>query len=94
MMNRHNKFYVYIIEDKNGDYYTGSTKDVTKRFEAHMNGVGAGYLKGKDPLKLVFVKEYRYYKSALIAEKRIKKYTRERKEELIKIYENNQSQKL
>ena len=76
-----------MIEDKNGAYYIGSTNNVAKRFEAHSNGVGAKYLNGRVPLKLVFVKEYRYYKNALIAEKRIKKYTRGRKQELIKIYD-------
>ena len=88
-MNRHDKFYVYIIEDKNGAFYTGYTKDVQKRLEMHEGGHGAKYLIGKKPLKLVFVKEYQYYKSALNAEIKIKGYTQERKRELVKIYENN-----
>jgi len=90
-MDRHSKFYVYIIEDKNGTYYTGFTNDVKKRFELHQNGQGAKYLRGRMPLKLAFVKEYRYYKSALNAERKIKGYTREKKEELIQTYENNKS---
>jgi len=85
-MKRHNKFYVYIIQDKNDMYYTGFTRDVVKRSEAHEKGLGAKFLKGKKPLKVVFVKEYRYYKNALAAERRIKKYTRERKQELIGIF--------
>ncbi len=88
-MDRHGKFYVYIIEDKNGTYYTGYTQDVQKRLELHQKGQGAKYLRGKMPLKLVYVKEYRYYKLALHAELKIKSYTRERKEELVRIYENS-----
>lgn len=87
-MKRHDKYFVYIIEDKNGTYYTGYTNDINKRFELHEKGRGAKYLRGRAPLKLVFVKEYAYYKNALGAERRIKTYTRERKEELIKIYGN------
>ncbi|MBP9855133.1 MAG: GIY-YIG nuclease family protein [Candidatus Omnitrophica bacterium] len=85
-MNRHAKFFVYIIQDKNGTYYTGYTKDINKRLELHEKGTGAKYLRGRQPLKLVFLKEYSYYKNALAAEQRIKKYTRDRKETLIKIY--------
>ena len=85
-MKRHDKFYVYIIEDKNGAYYTGSTKNIAERFNDHEKGIGAKYLKGHQPLKLVYVKEYSYYKNALSAERKFKKYLRTRKEELIKIF--------
>lgn len=88
-MDRHGKFYVYIIEDKNGMYYTGYTQDVQKRLETHESGQGARCLKWKMPLKLVYAKEYQYYKSALNAEQKIKSYAQNRKKELIKIYENN-----
>ena len=88
-MKRHDKYFVYIIEDKNGMYYTGYTQDVQKRLVMHEKGDGAKCLVGKKPLKLVFVKEYQYYKSALNAERKIKGYIQERKRELVKIYENN-----
>jgi len=55
----------------------------------HSKGHGAKYLKGRVPVELVWVKEYRYYKNALRAEKRIKKRTRKEKERLIRIYERN-----
>ena len=87
-MKRHDKYFVYIIEDKNGHYYTGYTNNIDKRFELHEKGIGAKYLSGGKPLKLVYVKEYAYYKNALGAERKIKKYTKDRKEELIKVYEN------
>ena len=86
MNKRHNKFFVYILEDKNGVYYTGFTGDLAARIEKHNQQVGAKYLKGRGPVKLVFAKEYHYYKNALTAERRIKTYTRKRKEELIRIF--------
>ncbi len=88
-MKRHDKFYVYIIQDKNGTLYTGFTNNIEKRIERHENGFGAKYLKGRKPIKLVFVKEYQYYKNALRAERKIKSYTRDRKEDLIKTYGQN-----
>ena len=85
-MKRHNKFFVYIIEDKNGTYYTGYTTDISKRLALHEKGIGAKFLKGRLPIRLVFLKKYLYFKNALSAERRIKKYTRNRKENLIKIF--------
>lgn len=31
-------FYLYILECDNGNYYTGYTKDLTKRYEQHLAG--------------------------------------------------------
>jgi putative endonuclease len=86
---RKGKFYVYIVECIGGTYYTGYTNDLDERIRLHNNGFGAQYLKGKLPVRLVYAKEYRYYKNALIGERRIKKLTRVQKEELIKIYGKN-----
>lgn len=52
----------------------------------HNNGSGAKYLKGKRPVKLVYAKEFRYYKNAINEERFIKKLSRKKKEERIKEY--------
>ncbi len=85
-MKRHGKFYVYIVEDKNGTYYTGYTNDLEERIKLHNNGYGAKFLRGKGPIKLVFVKEYRYYKNVLNAERSVKKLRRREKEEMVRLY--------
>ena len=77
-----------MVQDKNGTYYSGYTKDLSNRFNLHSKGNGAKYLKGRAPLKLVYHKTYKYYKNALIAERRLKRLTRKRKQELISIFEN------
>jgi predicted GIY-YIG superfamily endonuclease len=41
------------------------------------------------PVKLVYAKEYKYYKNALRAEKNMKKLTRKEKEMLIENYGND-----
>lgn len=86
---REGRFFVYIAQCKNGTYYTGSTNNVENRVKLHNKGYGAKYLRGKLPLKLVYAKEYRYYKNALRGERNIKKMTREQKEKLIRIYACN-----
>jgi len=63
--------------------------NIEDRVKLHNKGHGAKYLRGKLPVKLVYAKEYRYYKNALCAERRIKKLTREQKERLIRVYETN-----
>ena len=90
-MKRHDKFYVYMLQDKNGAFYTGYTADIKKRIALHEKGLGAKYLNGRKPLKLVFQKESRYYKTALNAERKIKQYTRDRKEDLVKIFSQEDS---
>lgn len=86
---RRDRYYVYILECKNGTYYTGYTNNLENRLKEHNSGRGAKYLRGKLPVKLVYAKEYKYYKSALNGERNIKKLARTQKEELVRIYERN-----
>ena len=89
MKNREDKFFVYIVQCRDGTYYTGYTQNLEERVSLHNSGNGAKYLRGKLPVKLVYTKEYRYYKSALSAERRVKKLTRAQKFNLIRIYAGN-----
>ena len=86
---RHGNFFVYIVQCSHGTYYAGYTSNLESRIKLHNSGQGAKYLRGKLPVQLVYSKEYKYYKNALRAEKTIKKLPRNRKEELIRNYENN-----
>ncbi len=86
---RCDEYSVYIVQCKDGSYYTGYTNNLKNRIKLHNDGNGAKYLRGKLPVKLVYVKEYKYYKNALHAERNLKKLTRIQKIELIRIYEKN-----
>ena len=86
---RKSKYWVYMLRCKDGTYYTGYTKDLENRIALHKSGKGAKYVKYKLPAELVYAKEYRYYKSALNEEKRIKKLKREQKLNLVRIYAEN-----
>ena len=85
---RKSKYWVYIVECRDGTYYTGYTKDLKNRIALHNSGNGAKYLRRRLPVKLVYAKEYRYYRNVLRRERNIKKMTREQKQELIMIYES------
>jgi putative endonuclease len=49
----------------------------------HNNGNGAKYTRDRRPVKLIWSKEYRYFKKAFLEEKRIKRLTRGQKERLV-----------
>ncbi len=76
-------FCVYIVECCDKTYYTGYTPDLKKRIALHNKGKGAKYTRDRLPVKLLWHKEYRYFKNAFLEEKRIKRLPREKKERLI-----------
>jgi len=80
---REGKFYVYILKCKSGTYYTGYTNNLENRIKEHNDGKGAKYTRDRRPVKLVWSREYKYFKKAFLEEKRIKKLTREQKKELV-----------
>jgi putative endonuclease len=86
---RRSRYWVYMVQCKDGTYYTGYTKNLENRIALHKSGKGAKYVKYKLPAELVYAKEYRYYKSALNEERRIKKLKPEQKSELVKSYADN-----
>ena len=80
---RKSLFFVYILKTKIGTYYTGYTNNLENRIKLHNIGRGAKYLRGKGPVKLVYFKHYKYYKTALNEERRIKALSKPGKQKLI-----------
>jgi len=76
---------VYIVECKDGTYYTGYTNDLDNRIKRHNSGKGAKYVRGRGPVKLVYIKKYRRKNDALRAERDIKGLKRAEKEKLVRI---------
>ena len=74
---------VYILECKDGTYYTGITDHLQRRLEAHNCGKGAKYTRGRSPVTLRFWEECADHSSALRRELQIKKLTRSEKQKLI-----------
>jgi putative endonuclease len=76
---------VYIVRCRDGTLYTGIATDVRRRIAEHARnqGRGAKYLRGRGPLKLVFVRAIGARGTALRVESRIKKLPKARKEALV-----------
>ena len=81
---RAGKFYAYILRCADGTYYTGYTPDIDRRVELHNSGRGAKYTKYRRPVELVWCREYKYFRKAVLEERRIKTLDRREKETLIK----------
>ena len=77
------KWYVYIIECKDGSYYTGRSWRYDLRYEQHLSGLGGKYTAKHGVKKLAYVEEYSNYEEACLREKQLHGWTREKKEKLI-----------
>ena len=88
---RRSQYWVYMVRCNDGTYYTGYTKNLENRIALHKSGKGAKYVRNKLPAELVYAKKYRYYKSALNEEKRIKTLKREQKTKLVRAYAESNS---
>ena len=77
-------YYVYILSNKrNGTLYTGITSDLIKRIWQHKNESAEGFTKQYGLKRLVHFEQYQDVKEAILREKRIKKWNRQWKINLI-----------
>jgi len=77
-------YYVYILASKrNGTLYIGVTSNLIKRVWEHKNKGVKGFTGQYDVDKLVFYEQYRDPVNAIRREKRLKKYNRKWKLDLI-----------
>ena len=80
-------WYLYILRCGDDTLYTGITTDVEKRLEAHREGKGAKYTRGRSPLELVYREDCGSHSDALKREIAVKKLTRSQKERLLNLNE-------
>ena len=73
------RWYVYLIECRDGSLYTGISTDVERRYAEHVAGKGARYTRGRPPLRLLARFEYPDRAAASRAEYAIKQWTPARK---------------
>jgi len=76
-------WFLYIIRCRGGQLYTGISTDVERRFAEHGSGKGAKYLRGKEPLLLLFQQSIGSHSQALKAEAKVKKMPKQAKENII-----------
>jgi putative endonuclease len=72
---------IYILLCSDGSYYTGITRrSVEERVSEHAQGLMPGYTFTRRPVKLVFSEHYERIVDAIAAERRIKGWSRAKKE--------------
>lgn len=78
------KSYVYILKCADQTYYTGITSNLTKRIFEHESGKHQdSYISTRRPIELVFYGEFTDINTAIEKEKKVKKWSRTKKEALI-----------
>jgi len=80
-----NEYYVYILQCSDRSYYTGVTNDYEERVAAHKRGDdSSSYTFSRRPMELVYLATFSDIHEAISWEKRLKRWTRKKKEALIR----------
>lgn len=77
------KWYVYILECKDGTYYTGLTWKPELRYDQHISGLGGRYTAEHGVKRLVYVEEHEDLEVARRRERQIKDWSQKKKRKLI-----------
>ena len=78
------EYYVYVLANqRNGTLYVGVTSNLIKRIWEHKNKAVEGFTQKYNVDKLVYFEQYSDPENAIKREKRLKKYNRQWKLELI-----------
>jgi len=75
--------YTYILECKDGTYYTGWTNDLQKRVADHNAGKGAKYTRSRLPARLVYHETFETKEEAMRREYEIKQLSKAKKRKLM-----------
>ncbi len=76
--------YVYILQCSDNSYYVGVTNNLETRVRQHHAGINLScYTHDKRPLELVFYELFNDLTSAIAFEKKLKKWSRKKKQALI-----------
>ncbi len=76
-------FYAYLLRCNDGSYYAGHTDDLDMRIGQHQSGALGGYTAKRLPVNLVWSDSFLTRDEAFAAERRIKGWSRAKKEALI-----------
>ena len=78
--------FVYMLQCADGSYYVGSATgdDLSKRVAEHEAGAYPGYTSARRPVRLVWSEHFDRIVDAIAVERKIKGWSRAKKEALIK----------
>jgi predicted GIY-YIG superfamily endonuclease len=77
-------FWTYILRCADGSYYVGHTDKGDTRTSEHQLGMGSVYTRKRRPVVLVWADRFGTRAEALEAERKLKGWSRAKKEALIK----------
>ncbi|MBR0346017.1 MAG: GIY-YIG nuclease family protein [Rudaea sp.] len=77
-------WFVYLLECRNGQIYTGVSPDYERRVADHRAGKGAAFTRINPPERLLAVKEFADKREAMRAEAQVKRLRRQQKIALVK----------
>ena len=77
-------FWVYILRCADKLLYTGHTDDLDRRMAQHQTGELGGYTSSRRPVELAFAQECATREEALAAEKKLQRWSRGKKEAMIR----------
>jgi putative endonuclease len=81
---REHVYFVYIVaSSRNGTLYVGVTNDLSRRAHEHREGLVEGFTQKHGVKMLVWYEVHSYIRDAIVREKRIKKWERKWKLQLI-----------
>ncbi|MFX0208021.1 MAG: GIY-YIG nuclease family protein [Candidatus Hodarchaeota archaeon] len=79
------QYFTYILQCRDGSYYTGHTTNIERRMQEHNSGIGGRYTRSRLPVKLVLTERHQTRKEAIKRELEIKKLSRRDKRKLIAV---------
>ena len=77
------EFWVYLLRCADGSYYAGHTDNLVGRLWQHQRGIGCDWTMRRRPVELVWTQTVPTRDEAIAFERRIKGWTRAKKEALI-----------
>jgi putative endonuclease len=77
-------FWTYMLLCADGQYYTGHTDDLERRFGEHQSGAIDGFTSSKRPVELVWSEYFQTRYEAIEAELKIKKWSKAKKAALVR----------
>ena len=77
-------FWAYMLRCADGSYYVGHTDNLEHRIGQHQSGAIPGYTHERRPVTLVWSQDFPSREEALAAELQIKRWSRAKKEALIR----------
>jgi putative endonuclease len=79
------QYWVYFMASNTGTLYIGFTNNIGRRVLEHKQGVADGFTKKYKCHKLVYFQKFTDVNEAIKREKELKKWRREKKENLIRL---------